>query len=207
MQTLALFFLVAVAVGGVAWVFIYPILSGERRRKSAWRASPGPSRVAHGRARGQKSRREQVEGTLKEFEGRGKKGQSACRSRPDRAGGLTWSKRRFFMICAVARPLAFCLAVHDRRRALAALGSGSPAACGVPFWARVPEEAARSEVPRRRFPMPSTSSCAASRPACRCSTASSMITTEAPSRSRANSARSRDPDDRHAARRGLRQAV
>ena len=30
MQTLALFLLVAVAIGGVAWVFLYPLLSGER---------------------------------------------------------------------------------------------------------------------------------------------------------------------------------
>ncbi len=31
MQAIALFFLASVAVGGVAWVFIYPILSGERK--------------------------------------------------------------------------------------------------------------------------------------------------------------------------------
>ena len=31
MQTIALFFLATVAVGGVAWVFVYPILSGERK--------------------------------------------------------------------------------------------------------------------------------------------------------------------------------
>ena len=42
MQTLALAFLVAVAIGGVAWVFLYPLLSGERkaerRRASVARA-------------------------------------------------------------------------------------------------------------------------------------------------------------------------
>ncbi len=31
MQTYAVFFLVALAIGGVAWVFVYPILSGERK--------------------------------------------------------------------------------------------------------------------------------------------------------------------------------
>ena len=30
MQSLALAFLAATAVGGVAWVFIYPLLSGEK---------------------------------------------------------------------------------------------------------------------------------------------------------------------------------
>ena len=44
MQTLALFSMVAVAIGGVAWVFLYPLLSGERqaeqRRASVARAEP-----------------------------------------------------------------------------------------------------------------------------------------------------------------------
>ena len=33
-QTLALAFLAATAIGGVAWVFIYPLLSGERKAES-----------------------------------------------------------------------------------------------------------------------------------------------------------------------------
>ena len=44
MQTLALFFLVTLAVGGVAWVFVYPTLSGERqaeqRQERVVRAEP-----------------------------------------------------------------------------------------------------------------------------------------------------------------------
>ena len=44
MQAYGLFFLVAFAIGGVAWVFVYPILSGERnaekRMKSVTRAEP-----------------------------------------------------------------------------------------------------------------------------------------------------------------------
>ena len=31
MQMIALFFLVTASIGGVAWVFVYPILSGERK--------------------------------------------------------------------------------------------------------------------------------------------------------------------------------
>ena len=30
-QAIAVFFLVAVAMGGVVWVFIYPLMSGERQ--------------------------------------------------------------------------------------------------------------------------------------------------------------------------------
>ena len=44
LQTLALFSMVVIAVGGVAWVFLYPLLSGERqaekRRESVARAEP-----------------------------------------------------------------------------------------------------------------------------------------------------------------------
>ena len=33
-QTLALGFLAATAIGGVAWVFVYPMLSGEKQAES-----------------------------------------------------------------------------------------------------------------------------------------------------------------------------
>ena len=49
LQTLALFFLVTVAVGGVVWVFVYPILSGERKaeqRKETF-ARPDPAARAN----------------------------------------------------------------------------------------------------------------------------------------------------------------
>jgi len=63
MQPLALAFLVAVTIGGMGWVFLYPLLTGERRveqrRESVARATP--TRVV--RVAG-KSRRDQVEETL-----------------------------------------------------------------------------------------------------------------------------------------------
>ena len=66
MQTLALGFLAATAIGGVAWVFLYPLLSGERkaeaRRASIARSEPAAARQAE---KSQRSRREQVEGSLK----------------------------------------------------------------------------------------------------------------------------------------------
>ena len=72
MYNIALFFLVAVAIGGVAWVFLYPILSGERkaekRKETVVRTVASvPARTARNL---QKSRREQVEATLKQIEER-----------------------------------------------------------------------------------------------------------------------------------------
>jgi tight adherence protein B len=69
MQTLALAFLTTVTVGGLAWVFIYPLLSGEKqaekRRASFARASRRRCVSMTVRAR-----RVQVEETMKELEQR-----------------------------------------------------------------------------------------------------------------------------------------
>ena len=50
MQSLAIFALVALAAGGLIWVFVYPILSGERhaerRQESVVRPDPAAARVA-----------------------------------------------------------------------------------------------------------------------------------------------------------------
>ena len=87
MQTLALFGMVATAIGGVAYVFIYPLLSGERkveqRRASVTRAEPAAR--ATGRTP-QKSRREQVEETLKELDVKAKKPKNLPLHDEDRAG-------------------------------------------------------------------------------------------------------------------------
>jgi tight adherence protein B len=68
MQTMALFGMVATAIGGVAYVFIYPLLSGERkveqRRANVTRSEPAARKIRTQ----QKSRREQVEETLKELD-------------------------------------------------------------------------------------------------------------------------------------------
>ena len=74
MQTLALAFLASAAIGGVAWVFLYPVLSGEKkaegRRASVAKAEPVAVRQSQRDAR---SRREQIEGSLKELEARRQK--------------------------------------------------------------------------------------------------------------------------------------
>src|SRR5512135_1101877 len=98
MQPIALFFLASVAVGGVAWVFIYPLLSGERkaeqRMANVARAEPA-GRVTRGQ---QKSRRDTIEATLKEFEERHKKSKSIPLLVRISQAGLSWSKRQFFLV-------------------------------------------------------------------------------------------------------------
>ncbi len=136
MDSIALFFLAAVAIGGVAWVFIYPILSGERlaeKRKEtvARTGSVMPARAARNAP---KSRREQVEGTLKELDERRAKARSVPLSVKIAQAGLTWSKRRFFITAGALGLSAFLLVVMIDGGLLAALGLGFAMGCGAPLW-------------------------------------------------------------------------
>src|SRR5207244_4853331 len=70
LQTLVVFLLGAAGAGGLLWVFLYPLLSGERKaeqRKASVARPERASRAAPARGAG-RSRREQIEETLKELE-------------------------------------------------------------------------------------------------------------------------------------------
>jgi Flp pilus assembly protein TadB len=110
MQALALAFLAAAAIGGVAWVFIYPLLSGERKAENR-RASVAKSEPAARQAeKSQRSRREQVEGSLKDLEARRKEAKVSLSARLTQAG-LNWSTRKFVTISAILGVLTFAMAM------------------------------------------------------------------------------------------------
>jgi tight adherence protein B len=136
MNTYGLFFLVAVAIGGVAWVFVYPYLSGEkkteRRLASVARSEPIAARPARTT---QRSRREQVEGTLKEIEERSKKAKRLPLSVRLTLAGLDWSKSRFVLTASVLGVLAFAVAMLGGIGPVPALAFGFAASAGLPFWA------------------------------------------------------------------------
>jgi tight adherence protein B len=136
LQTLALFFLGTLAAGGIAWVFIYPLLSGERRadqrKASIARSQPvvaaGISRAAP------KVRREQVEETLKEIEVRRKNAKSPPLSTRITQAGLSWSKRQFLLVSAGLGVLALAGAFFTGSGLPAAVGIGFAAGFGLPRW-------------------------------------------------------------------------
>jgi tight adherence protein B len=137
MQVLALFFLVAAAIGGVAWVFVYPILSGERQaeRRQATVARSAPQiRAGAQRAGQQRSRREQVEGTLREIEQRRAKTKSLPIAARLSQAGLSWSKRRFIVTSAILGLAGFVAALGLHAGLLAALALGFAGAFGFPLW-------------------------------------------------------------------------
>jgi tight adherence protein B len=136
MQTLAVAFLAMVAVGGVLWVFVYPILSGEKkaeqRMASVARTEPVTMRTSRAV---QKSRRDTVENTLKEIEERHKKQKSAPISVRITQAGLKWSKRQFIIISAVLGVVAFAAVLFSGfGNLLMAAGIGFAAGFGAPRW-------------------------------------------------------------------------
>jgi tight adherence protein B len=137
MQMIALFFLVTCSIGGVAWVFLYPILSGERnveRRKEAVARTGPPARPSAQRVGNTKSRREQVEGSLKEIEQRQSKAKSAPLSVRIAQAGLGWSKRKFFIISGLFGLLGFVIALGVNAGLLGALALAFAGAFGLPTW-------------------------------------------------------------------------
>jgi tight adherence protein B len=134
MNSLAVFFLVAVAIGGVAWVFIYPMLSGERvaERRKETLTKTGTVAPARSARNPQKSRREQVEGTLKDLESRNKK--SVPLHLKIQQAGLNWSNKQYYLISVAAGLGAFVLFILIDAGIWAALAIAFAAGFGMPVW-------------------------------------------------------------------------
>jgi tight adherence protein B len=134
-QTLSVFGLAAFAVGGLLWVFIYPILSGERktekRMASVARTEPVALRTARTT---QKSRRDTVESTLKDIEQRHKKQKKLPLNVRIQQAGLSWSKRQFYIISGVIGAVLFVTVLLGGPGLIPALALGFAGAFGLPRW-------------------------------------------------------------------------
>ena len=134
MQALALAFMAATAVGGLAWVFLYPTLSGEKkaesRRASVAKAEP----TARAADKNQRSRREQVEGSLKDLEARRQKEKRIPLSTRLTQAGLAWSTQKFMIVSAILSAACFVLAMMAGGGLIAAGGLAFAAGFGLPRW-------------------------------------------------------------------------
>ena len=135
LQSIALFFLVTVAIGGVAWVFLYPILSGERQTEkrvaSVAKAEPvqrvRPTVSARAATRSPRRSRNSRRGTRRK--GPGAAVGAARAGRPEMVeaaihAGVGRHRHRLLP------------GGHDRAAAglIVAIGLGFAGAFGVPFW-------------------------------------------------------------------------
>jgi tight adherence protein B len=135
MQTLALAFLAASAIGGVAWVFLYPLMSGERKAENRRATVAKSEPVARNADKNQRSRREQVEGTLRDLEARRLKEKKIPLNVRLTQAGLAWSTRKFMVVSAVLAAVIFTAAMLAGGGLLGAAGLAFAAGFGLPRWA------------------------------------------------------------------------
>jgi tight adherence protein B len=136
MQVLALAFLATAAVGGIAWVFLYPLLSGERkaenRRASIARADAPAAKQTE---KSQRSRREQVETSLKDLEARRQQEKSVPLGVRLSQAGLDWTPQKFWIVSAVVAGVLFAAAMFVGGGLLGAAGLAFAGGFGLPRWA------------------------------------------------------------------------
>jgi tight adherence protein B len=133
-QVIAVFFLVSVAFGGVVYVFLYPMLSGERKAEARLQSVAKTEPLARATRGPQKSRRDTVEATLKELDERHKKSKSAPLSVRIAQAGLSWTKRQFAFISAGMGLATFLLSLFFGTGLIIAAAIGFAGAFGVPRW-------------------------------------------------------------------------
>jgi tight adherence protein B len=134
-QTLALAFLAATAIGGLAWVFLYPVLSGQNKAESR-RASIAKSTPAARQSgdKNQRSRREQVEGSLRDLEARRQKEKKVPLGTRLTQAGVDWTPQKFMVVSAVMGAVFFAGAMMFGGGLLAAVGMGFAGGFGLPRW-------------------------------------------------------------------------
>jgi tight adherence protein B len=123
------------AAGGVAYVFIYPYLSGEARAEKRQKALVAPTQDKRvDRVMAGANRREQVAQSLKDIETREKARNKLTLEMRIAQAGLTWTKGKFFLI-SLGMALGFAFGAFvvtgEPYVAGAALFAGG---IGVPRW-------------------------------------------------------------------------
>jgi tight adherence protein B len=153
MQLLAIVALATFCAGAVAWVLIYPYLSGEKEAEKRMLSVTRPGAPAlKAASRAIKSRREQVESSLKEIENRRKQTRSLPLTARLAQAGVPWSQRQFMMVSAVLG-LAVAVGVYVLDAGLlAALGLGFAAGVGAPRWGLIYLKRRRENLFIDRFP-------------------------------------------------------
>ncbi|TYO66669.1 type II secretion system F family protein [Bradyrhizobium hipponense] len=135
MQVLALAFLAAAAVGGIGWVFLYPLLSGERKAESRRASIARADAPAAKTEKTQRSRREQVETSLKDLEARRQQEKSVPLNVRLSQAGLDWAPQKFWIASAVVAGVLFAIALFVGGGLLGAGGLAFAGGFGLPRWA------------------------------------------------------------------------
>ena len=153
MQLIAIILLATFCAGAVAWVLIYPYLSGEneaaKRMQSVTRVGAPAVKSA---SRAIKSRREQVESSLKEIENRNKQNKSPPLSTRLAQAGVSWTKQQFMIGSAVLGLAVAVVMLVLNLGPFAALAAGFAAGAGLPRWVLSYLKGRRERLFVERFP-------------------------------------------------------
>jgi tight adherence protein B len=132
----AIIALAMLAAAGLAWVFLYPYLSGEAAAAQRLDRVAGGQSARHG-SRVEKElelRKKSVEESIKELENR--QGNNLEKNPPLEVrieqAGLSWSKTTYYILSAFCGVVVFVLTVFFIGSALSALGSAALAAVSLP---------------------------------------------------------------------------
>ena len=126
--------LAALGAGGVAYVFLYPILSGSGRAEKRQAALVETGREKRGERIASVNRRDQVAQSLKDLEQREKDRNKVTIEMRIAQAGLGWSKSKFWMISAgLAFGLGFILFLITGSPVVAA-GGLMIGGLGLPRW-------------------------------------------------------------------------
>ena len=125
--------LIALAAGAVAYVFLYPLLSGGARAEKRQKALVGgPERRE--RVATTVNRREQVAQSLREVEQREKDRNKASTEKRLAQAGLTWSKNRFYLVSAGSAVAVALLLLHVTGAPIGAAAGFLVGGLGLPRW-------------------------------------------------------------------------
>jgi tight adherence protein B len=131
-STLSIALLVALAIAGVGYALIYPLLSGEARAEKRVQSIAKSTKAA---AKGpQRSRRDQVSQALEQLDQRTKGQQKlTLQMRIDQAG-VNWSKQTYAMVCVICA-LGLGVVMYLVSKSLLLMLAGMfIGAVGLPLW-------------------------------------------------------------------------
>ncbi|MEH2510855.1 tight adherence protein B [Nitrobacteraceae bacterium AZCC 1564] len=134
MQAIALAFLSSVTIGGLAWVFLYPLLSGEKKVEQRRAAFSRHDSSPRSEERTLRSRRAQVEESMKEVEQRLKQNQKVSLSMRIAQAGLGISNQQFIIFSVILGGVTLLLTYMSGMAPLAAAGFALAAGFGLPRW-------------------------------------------------------------------------
>ncbi|NJL50377.1 MAG: type II secretion system F family protein [Blastochloris sp.] len=137
LDKIAVITLATVSAGGVAWVFLYPLLSGERqaeRRKSQVSAQEvGATRRAR-RDEVTINRRQQVEDSLKALEERQRSANNPALATRLKQAGISWTKKQFYLVSVGIGLTLALVALITGQHPLVTLGAAFVGGFGIPRW-------------------------------------------------------------------------